>query len=104
MHYVRKMTQIAVYTAGCAVLFGCSTPATSQQPASGTPPSAVERGKYLVTVGGCNDCHTTKKMTPNGPEPDATKLLAGHPADMPLPPPPVVAQNSPWAIAGTPTL
>jgi hypothetical protein len=23
--------------------------------------SPVERGKYLVTITGCNDCHTTKK-------------------------------------------
>ena len=25
-------------------------------------------GEHLVTVGGCNDCHTPKKMTPHGPD------------------------------------
>ena len=35
--------------------------------------SPVERGKYLVTGAGCNDCHTPWKMGPNGPEPDMTR-------------------------------
>jgi hypothetical protein len=104
MNYVRKTFDIAVCAFGCAVLFGCRTPSSTQQPASGTPASAVERGKYLVTVGGCNDCHTTKKMTPNGPAPDTSKMLAGHPAEMQLPPAPVVPANSPWGIASTATL
>jgi hypothetical protein len=46
--------------------------------------SQVERGKYLVMVGGCNDCHTPKVMTPAGPAFDTTRLLSGHPADAPL--------------------
>lgn len=45
----------------------------------------VERGKFLVTLGGCNDCHTTKVMTPHGPVPDTTKTLSGSPAGMPIP-------------------
>jgi hypothetical protein len=104
MNYVRKTITALVYTFGCTVLSGCGTPATTQPAASATPPTAVDRGKYLVTIGGCNDCHTTKKMTPNGPELDTTKLLAGHPADMQLPAPPASAPNSPWAITTTPTL
>jgi len=45
----------------------------------------VARGKYLVTVGGCNDCHTPWKMGPNGPEPDQTRMLSGHPENEPYP-------------------
>ena len=30
--------------------------------------SQVKWGAHLVTIGGCNDCHTPKKMGPNGPE------------------------------------
>lgn len=45
----------------------------------------IKRGKYLVMVGGCNDCHTPKIMTKNGPVPDTTKTLSGHPADAELP-------------------
>src|SRR5580765_8688080 len=48
----------------------------------------VARGKYLVTMHVCNDCHTPAKMGDNGPEPDMTKFLSGYPADMKLPPPP----------------
>jgi mono/diheme cytochrome c family protein len=45
----------------------------------------IERGKYLVTVGGCHDCHTAKVYGPAGPALDTTRLLAGHPADSKLP-------------------
>ena len=44
-------------------------------------PSQVARGKYLVTVAGCNDCHTPWIVGPNGPEPDMTRMLSGHPQD-----------------------
>lgn len=47
--------------------------------------SLIQRGKYLVTIMGCNDCHTPKKMGPNGPELDEARLLSGHPAELPLP-------------------
>jgi mono/diheme cytochrome c family protein len=40
---------------------------------------AAKRGQYLVTVGGCNDCHTPMKMTPVGPVPDMDRMLSGHP-------------------------
>ena len=45
----------------------------------------IERGKYLVNLGGCNDCHTPKKMGPHGPELDESKLLSGQPAHEPVP-------------------
>ena len=48
----------------------------------------VERGKYLVTIMVCNDCHTPFKMGPKGPEPDMSRMLSGHPEGMKLPPPP----------------
>ena len=45
--------------------------------------SQVKWGENLVKVGGCNDCHTPKKMGPNGPENDMSLMLSGHPANMP---------------------
>jgi len=46
----------------------------------------VAQGKYLVNLGGCNDCHTPKVMAPNNePLPDTTRLLSGHGADEPYP-------------------
>ncbi len=47
--------------------------------------SMIDRGKYLVNLGGCNDCHSPKVMTPMGPMPDTNKLLSGHPANSNLP-------------------
>lgn len=45
--------------------------------------SQVNWGEHLVILGGCNDCHTPKKMGPNGPEDDMSLMLSGHPAKMP---------------------
>jgi len=50
------------------------------------PADKVARGEYLVTGGGCSDCHTTKTMGPSGPALDMTHLLAGHPAALVMPP------------------
>ena len=47
--------------------------------------SQVKWGEHLVTIGGCNDCHTPKKMTPMGPVDDTSLMLSGHPANMPPP-------------------
>ncbi len=63
--------------------------------------ATVERGKYLVTVVGCSDCHTPFKMGPKGPEPDMARFLSGHPDNAKLPPPPKLA-DGPWCIAGVP--
>ena len=58
----------------------------------------VKRGEYLVGFGGCNDCHTPKRMTDKGPVPDPAKLLSGHPASAKLPaiPAGVIAPDQ-WA-------
>lgn len=45
----------------------------------------IERGKFLVFAAGCGDCHTPKVFGPEGPQPDTTKILSGHPAEMTLP-------------------
>ncbi len=50
-----------------------------------TPQSPVERGKYLVMVGGCTDCHSPKVFTAMGPVPDSTRLFSGFPAGSPIP-------------------
>ncbi len=41
---------------------------------------ALVRGEYLVNVLGCDDCHTPKTMTPQGPIPDMSRRFIGHPA------------------------
>ena len=47
----------------------------------------IKLGDYLVTTGACNDCHSPKKFGLQGPYPDSSKLLSGHPANAQNPPP-----------------
>ncbi|HQR65906.1 MAG TPA: c-type cytochrome [Thermoanaerobaculia bacterium] len=75
--------------------------------AAASPPgsdAAVKRGAYLVSTMGCTDCHTPWKMGPKGPEPDVSRFLSGHPAEMKLPPAPDLGKG-PWmaSVAATMT-
>jgi len=64
----------------------------------------IQRGAYLVAFGGCNDCHTPWKLGPKGPEPDMTRALTGHPAELVMPPAPTLPPGPwVWAAAGTNT-
>lgn len=85
---------------GAAALVGIAA-ASSDASGDADRAAQVERGKYLVTVAVCNDCHTPFKMGENGPEPDMSRMLSGHPADMELPPPP--APVGPWVASFTAT-
>jgi len=49
-----------------------------------TKQQQIARGQYLVTIGGCNDCHTPWKMGAKGPEPDMSRMLSGHPESFPI--------------------
>lgn len=57
----------------------------SQKKGMSTHDKLVERGKQLVLLGGCIDCHCPKVFGPMGPMPDTTKFLSGAPAHNPLP-------------------
>src|SRR5215472_664971 len=61
----------------------------------------VAHGKYLVTIAGCNDCHTPVKLGPKGPGPDLSRLLSGHPANANFPPPPKLAPGPWFAVVGS---
>lgn len=58
----------------------------------------VGRGKYLVTVAGCNDCHTPWKMGEAGPEPDMSRMLSGHPANFEIKEPAKMPEGG-WIMA-----
>jgi mono/diheme cytochrome c family protein len=60
----------------------------------------VAHGAYMVRTMGCNDCHTPWKLGPQGPEPDMSRALTGHPEDMKMPPAPQLPEG-PWmAVVG----
>ena len=79
--------------------------AVSSSPGADTPAAAerVQRGGYLVGAMGCNDCHTPWKLGPQGPEPDMSRALSGHPADFVVPAPPSPSDAWTWSGAATNT-
>jgi mono/diheme cytochrome c family protein len=84
------LSAVALFAVAALMLVGfldvVSTNADSAaQPATGKDPK-VARGEYLVSFGMCDDCHSPKLMTAQGPVPDKTRRLSGHPAGSKLPP------------------
>ena len=59
--------------------------ASSPNLAYGGFASQVDWGSHIVTISGCHDCHTPKKMGPGGLELDSSLLLSGHPSQTPPP-------------------
>lgn len=75
--------------------------AQAAEPGPATVDQAA-RGRYLVATSGCMDCHTPLKMGPNGPEPDLSRQLSGHPQGLVMPPvPPLPA--GPWLVVSSAT-
>jgi mono/diheme cytochrome c family protein len=96
--FMKKWTVLIVlFTVAFFMFLACSNPKTESPVAAITPDTAaakvtfggfesqVKWGESIVKNGGCNDCHTPKKMGPNGPEDDVSLFLSGHPAQMPPP-------------------
>lgn len=87
--------------AGAFALAGCERapaftgndpPAASHTP-SGVPvvaaASQIDAGRYLVEIGGCNDCHTPPYAPSNGVEPPESLWLMGSP----------VGFSGPWGVS-----
>jgi len=83
-----------------AILFSAVIAAAA--PAFAADTDKVARGKYLVTISGCNDCHTPWKMGPSGPAPDMSRMLSGHPESLAMPPAPQLPQG-PWLVTAAAT-
>ena len=76
--------------------------AGSGEPAPDAAAAKLAHGKYLVTIAGCNDCHTPLVMGPDGPERDMTRMLSGHPESLVMPPRPVLPEG-PWGAVAAAT-
>lgn len=79
-----------------------SAPEPARRPAATLHRTPVELGKYLVSTLGCHDCHTPFKMGPNGPEPDLSRALTGHPEELKMPPAPALPPG-PWMVVSSGT-
>ena len=74
------MNRLSLFGAGvmAAAALTVSTSAYAQGGAAGQ----VERGRYLVQITGCHDCHSPKI---EGMTPDLKRALSGRPGTTPLP-------------------
>ena len=89
---------IAVVLAGAAGFVTLSGGEARESTQGRAPEQVVQRGEYLVKIMGCNDCHTPWKMGPQGPEPDMTRFLSGHPEQ--IGPLPKAAAGEPYIWSG----
>lgn len=102
----------AAVAAGVGGLALASAAAFAEAPSAQTPPSKappttaqaakVALGKHLVETSACMDCHTPLKEGPNGPEPDLSRMLSGHPESLVMPPAPALPEG-PWAVVASAT-
>lgn len=120
-----SILMIVTLLAGAAAMWSCQSDKTEEAAndplvkGAMTREETLARGKFLVEIGGCHDCHSPKKMTPLGPVVDSSRMLSGHPAGAPLPPvngdalkpgswvlmaPDITAFVGPWGISYTANL
>jgi mono/diheme cytochrome c family protein len=96
----RHVRRIVVCCA--AIALGACQPAPPESPApESTATVSVERGAYLVQITGCNDCHTPMQFGPEGPAPDMSRMLSGHPESIVLTEAPDVPEG--WMMASSAT-
>jgi hypothetical protein len=106
MRRITRSHDRSLFAAILVLILAASTVgvAAQQKPASTGPgdPAAVERGRYLVSILGCHDCHTPFKLGKTGPEPDMSRMLSGHPQTAKLAPPPASLPDG-WQWVGAAT-
>jgi len=98
---MKKDMLIALPVLAVAFVTALTVYAQQRTEKAGKTTTAAQRGQYLVTMIGCSDCHTPLKMGANGPEPDMTRFLSGHPEQMGALP--ANKPQGPWLWAGAAT-
>ena len=94
-HRSTTLLFVLTLTALSGVMARAVAPGASTVSGPKSQAARVEHGAYMVRTMGCNDCHTPWKLGPRGPEPDMSRALTGHQADMVMPPPPALPPG-PW--------
>jgi len=74
------MRQLRLANLGLAALLGCAALAAPRPAAAAD--AQLERGKYLVTLGGCSDCHTPGNFLGH---PDMARFLGGSDVGFAMP-------------------
>jgi len=99
---MKRSTSILVLIAASAIVATVTVASKSGPSPIEEKRAQIKRGEYLVTIGGCNDCHTPLRLGANGPEPDMSRMLSGHPQHVTMPAPPKLAEG-PWESIGSAT-
>ena len=109
---VRSTVALLAWVLAASAISACSQPA-NEPPGTNAVPGAtaaagapapltgqaqIDRGKMLVIGGGCHDCHTPKKLGPNGPEFDYDRALSGQPEGEKITAPFKNDPKSPWQV------
>jgi mono/diheme cytochrome c family protein len=83
----KAIRTVAAFSIVFALLItACKNNAGSEKPADEalTTEQLIKKGEYLVSIMGCNDCHSPKEMGQNGPSLVEGLILSGYPAERPL--------------------
>lgn len=80
LHRHLAIALLAIATASCGLAYGAGAPrnTTAAPVVAGSVPVAaaeLDRGRYLVRIGGCNDCHTAGYAAKAGQVPEQEWLL-----------------------------
>jgi len=85
---MRKINFVLIVFCGILSAFAisCNNTETKKEVANApaSKDSLIKRGEYLVSIIGCDHCHSPKKMTPQGPVIDMDNRFSGYPADRPF--------------------
>lgn len=98
--FVAGAAGVLAMAIGCQAAPPAGTRSALQAASAGLGDDVIARGKYLVDIGGCDDCHTPLKMGTNGPEPDLDRRFSGHPENLAMPPAPT---GDAWTWHGSAT-
>lgn len=92
---MKNQILVSLILCACVYMLGCKPKAdettATNEPAEAaevkmTGQDSVKRGAYLVTIMGCDDCHSPKVFSPTGEMSfDTSRSLSGHPAGSPMP-------------------
>lgn len=100
---MKRPTDTFAALAAFALTALAASPAAHAADADGDGAAAqVARGKYLVSIAGCHDCHTPFKAVPDGFEPDMSRALSGHPQDLVITAP-AQSPSEPWLMVAART-
>jgi hypothetical protein len=95
------MQKALIFASILALGIGLAACSKNEKPAPQTTAPTedpVIRGEYLVNILGCHDCHSPKRLGPQGPELIPELMLSGYPSNRPTAKIPLDALAQGWAL------